>query len=192
MEFKVQRGERSLCTLAFPVFRPYGQEVNILTYCNENDLVTLTEMSGDEDVGTSDELADSTNEINDIETEDSGRAEYEALIRGKYREHFAADTQRLINRRFKKYKALEEKVKELEEAVSRSADIEKRIAEERERTVKETEERMNRQFRSMRGRADENALTGHSARSELDVKRLTKSERALLAKRAQKGEKIRL
>ncbi len=149
-------------------------------------------MSGDEYVGTPDELADGTNEINDIETENSDRAEYEALIRGKFREHFAADTQRLINRRFKKYKALEEKVKELEEAVSRSADIEKRITEERERAVKETEERMNRQFRSMRGRANENALNGHSARFELDVKRLTKSERAFLAKRAQKGEKIRL
>ncbi len=162
-----------------------------MTY-NENDLVTLAEMSGDENAGAFDELADGTNEANGIETENGDRAEYEALIRGKYKEHFAADTQRLINRRFKKYKALEEKVRELEDAVSRSADIEKRIAEERERAVRETEERMNKQFRSMHGRAEENAINGYSLRSELDVKRLTRSERALLAKRAQKGEKIRL
>ena len=120
------------------------------------------------------------------------REEYEKLIRERFKEHFAADTQRLINRRFKKYKALEEKVRLLEAEASRYADIDKLLTDERERAVRETEERMNREFRAMRGRAQENALSNHTTRSSFDVARLTKSERALLATRAQKGEKIHL
>ncbi len=120
------------------------------------------------------------------------REEYERLIRERFKEHFAADTQRLINRRFKKYKALEEKVRLLEAEASRYADIDRLLTDERERAVRETEERMNREFRAMRGRAQENALSNHTVRSPFDVARLTKSERALLATRAQRGERIHL
>ena len=88
--------------------------------------------------------------------------------------------------------ALEEKVKRLEEDAARYADIERLIAEERERAVRETEERMNRQFRINRARADENALSSPAQRPRFDVSRLTKNERALLATRAEKGEKIHL
>lgn len=167
----------------------------ILTF-NENDEATLaceSEEKFDAAVGTSKENITGSDECEDTEQiADDGREEYERLIKDKYKEHFAADTQKLINKRFKKYKALEEKVKRLEEDAARYADIEKLIAEERERAVRETEERMNRQFRTNRARADENALSSHSAKPRFDVSMLTKNERALLASRAQKGEKIHL
>ena len=118
------------------------------------------------------------------------REEYERLIRTDFKEYFSEDTQRLINKRFKKYKALEDKVKRLEEEAKRYADIESLIASERERAVLETEERMKVYFKSMRGRATENALIGRTAALSFDVSQLTKSERASLASRAQKGEKI--
>ncbi len=121
-----------------------------------------------------------------------GREEYERLIKTTYKEFFAEDTQRLINKRFKKYKALEEKVKSLENEAQRYADIERLISEERERAVSETEERMNRQFLAMRSRADENAVVKRSQRHSPDVSSLTKSERAHLASRALMGEKIKL
>lgn len=135
---------------------------------------------------------DAENAACDEFTQLCDREEYERLIRERFKEHFAADTQRLINRRFKKYKALEERVKSLEAEASRYADFEKLLMDERERAVRETEERMNREFRAMRGRAQENALSNHTNRSSFDVARLTKSERALLATRAQRGEKIHL
>ena len=131
-------------------------------------------------------------ECEEIFTPDGDRAEYERLIKERFKEHFAADTQRLINRRFKKYKALEERVRSLEAEASRYKDLDILLKSERERAIKETEERMNREFRAMRGRAQENALTNHTSRGPFDVSRLTKSERALLATRAQKGEKIHL
>lgn len=162
----------------------------------ENDEATLAYESGEEvdaAVGASEENITDSDECEDTEKgESDGREEYERLIREKFKEHFAADTQKLINKRFKKYKALEEKVKKLEEDAARYADIEKLIADERERAVRETEERMNRQFRTNRARADENALTSPASRPRFDVSKLTKDERALLATRAQKGEKIHL
>lgn len=64
------------------------------------------------------------------------------------------------------------------------------IASERVRTEKETEERVIRELRKSRGRANENALSLRSSAIPFDVSRLTKSERAALADRALKGEKI--
>ena len=144
-----------------------------------------------EEVGAPENCADE-NECEEIPTQNGDREEYERLIKERFREHYAADTQRLINRRFKKYKALEERVRSLEAEASRYKDLDILIREERERAVKETEERMNREFRAMRGRAQENALSHHVTRTPFDVARLTKSERALLATRAQRGEKIHL
>ncbi len=121
----------------------------------------------------------------------NGREEYERLIKTAYKDFYAEDTQRLINKRFKKYKALEEKVKLLEAEAQRYADVERLIHEERERAVCETEERMNRQFKAMRSRAEENAVVKKSQRRSPDVSTLTKSERAHLASRALMGEKIK-
>ena len=127
-------------------------------------------------------------EAGDIAT----REEYERLIKTTYKNFFAEDTQRLINKRFKRYKALEEKVRSLEAAAEKYADVERLISEERERAVCETEERMNLQFKAMRSRAEENAVGKRSQRRSPDVASLTKSERAHLATRALMGEKIKL
>ena len=121
-----------------------------------------------------------------------GREEYERLIKTTYKDFYAEDAQRLINKRFKKYKALEERVKLLEDEAQRYADVERLIREERERAVCETEERMNRQFKAMRSRGEENAVGKRSQRSSPDVSTLTRSERAHLASRALMGEKIKL
>ena len=145
-----------------------------------------------EELGATRDVSAEENECDEIFTQEGDREEYERLIKERFREHYAADAQRLINRRFKKYKALEEKVKELEAEVSRHANIETLLKEERERAVRETEERMRCEFKAMRSRAQENALSPHTTRSPFDVARLTKSERALLATRAQRGEKIHL
>ena len=120
-----------------------------------------------------------------------GREEYERLIRTTYKDFYAEDTQRLINKRFRKYKVLEEKVKLLESEAQKYADVERLISEERERAVCETEERMLRQFRAMRSRGEENAVVKKSQRRAPDVSALTKSERAHLASRALMGEKIK-
>ncbi len=167
----------------------------------ENEEVTLAEKSEAKDTAESEKNIAETEDT--FESEESTKdtegeresdipdaEEYESLVKRKYKELYDADMQRLINRRFKKYKALEEKVKRLEEQAQRYADIDSQITAERERAVRETEERMNMQFRAMRSRAEENALSSHTSRSAFDVSRLTKAERALLASRAQKGEKI--
>ncbi|MBP3375380.1 MAG: hypothetical protein J6L83_01285 [Clostridia bacterium] len=120
------------------------------------------------------------------------REEYERLIKTRFKELFREDTQRLINKRFKKYKALEEKVRVLEAEAQKFAEIDSLLTAERERAVAETEERMNRQFKAMRSRAKENAVAPRVSPPPLDVSRLTKSERASLASRALKGEKIHL
>ncbi len=157
---------------------------------NENDEATLAYESGEESAQETD-TGDCGDECGEhLPLEDDGRAEYERLIREKYKEYFAADTQRLINKRFKKYKEIEAKVKRLEEDAARYSDIDKLLADERERAIRETEERMNRSFKARRSRAEENAVISSGTRSRFDVTRLTKDERALLAKRAQKGEKI--
>ena len=145
-----------------------------------------------EEIGAPQNECAEESECEEIFTQNSDREEYERLIKERFREHYAADARKLINRRFKKYKALEEKVKALEAEVSRQADIETLLKEERERAVRETEERMRCEFRAMRMRAQENALSPHTARAPFDVARLTRSERALLATRAQRGEKIHL
>ncbi|MBR3879519.1 MAG: hypothetical protein IKJ24_05290 [Clostridia bacterium] len=163
-----------------------------MTDYENREATPATEADMGEELGATQDACAEESECEEILAQESDREEYERLIKERFREHYARDTQRLINRRFKKYKALEEKVKALEEEVSRHADVETLLKEERERAVRETEERMSREFRAMRMRAQENALSPHTSRSPFDVARLTKSERALLATRAQKGEKIHL
>ena len=162
---------------------------------NENDTVSLAETSGaidptenadDADRYTAPDCSDAC----DVAEGFADREEYERLIKTKYKDFFAEDAQKLINRRFKKYKVLEEKVKVLEENARSFSDVEALLVAERERAVKETEERMNRAFKANRSRADENAVLPRSMSRRTDVTRLTKGERAELASRALKGEKI--
>ena len=164
---------------------------------NENDTVSLAERGeADEDNNDIPNNAkifiepESDGEDNDVSCCD--RQEYERLIRTKYKEFFAEDAQRLINKRFKKYKALEEKVRVLEENAKSFSDVEALLVSERERAVRETEERMNKIFKANRARAEEIAVMPHSKAHRPDVTKLTRCERAELASRALKGEKIRL
>ena len=163
-----------------------------LNELNENDTVSLTETGGVDgqiDIDTDTEIC-TDSECEDQDICESDREEYERLIKTKYRDFFAEDAQRLINRRFKKYKALEEKVRVLEESAKSLPDIEALIAVERERAVRETEERMNRAFKANRDRVCEVATLSRSASLRPDVTKLTRDERAKLASRALRGEKI--
>ena len=57
------------------------------------------------------------------------REQYEQLIKSRFKDFYAEDTQRLINRRFRKYKIMEERYKLLEEALAeKDAELEERAA----------------------------------------------------------------
>lgn len=118
------------------------------------------------------------------------REEYDRLIKTRFKELYAQDTQKLINKRFKKYKVLEEKVKRLEGEAARYADVDALVAAEVEKAVAQTEQRMTLYFQKNAGRVSENATSRAEAAASTDVSRLTKSQRAALASRALKGEKI--
>lgn len=64
------------------------------------------------------------------------------------------------------------------------------VDRERETARHETEEAMRKSLAERRARPDENGLFGPSKRGRFDVSGLSKKERAELAKRAAKGEKI--
>lgn len=138
------------------------------------------------------------------ETEKHGeREEYEALIKNRFKELYAEDTQRLINRRFRKYKVMEERYRLLEETLAqkeaqisesarRIAEFESLLASEVERAARETEERVIAEIRAKRIRPSENGALPGRSKPALDVSGLTKKERADLAKRAAGGERIKL
>lgn len=182
------------------------------------------------------------------------RAEYDRLIRTRFKEFYTEDTQRMINRRFRKYKELEERVREAEEnaetvtkrltdgelfeEIKRSAgeiaeglaerfcglseDISKEsesfitlarlaleegkislndayklshfddiLAIEAKRVARETEEKVLADITSRKRRPAENAVRTRVTGGAVDTARLTREERASLAKRAANGEKIR-
>ena len=159
---------------------------------NENTTVSLAETGGADgqvDVDTDAEIY-TDSECEEQYVCESDREEYERLIKTKYKDFFAADAQRLINRRFKKYRALEEKVRVLEESSKNLPDIDALLSAERERAIKETEERMNRAFKANRERDCEIATLPRTSSMRPDVTKLTKAERAKLASRALRGEKI--
>ena len=162
---------------------------------NENDTASLTETGGALDLpcvrDSADEYTDpECSDADDVAERPADREEYERLIKTKYKDFFAEDAQKLINRRFKKYRALEEKVRVLEENAKSFSDVEALLISERERAVRETEERMNRVFKANRARACEIAASPRTMTRRTDVTKLTRGERAELASRALKGEKI--
>lgn len=183
------------------------------------------------------------------------RAEYDRLIRSRFKDFYTEDTQRMINRRFRKFKELEEKLKVIEEETNaKNAEKSKKLTRDalvasiRESSealkrefsdfseelalnsekfleiatvlledgrfglsdayklshfdeivgktalnaAKATEERVLREIRSKRARPNENGLAHRTAASPFDVSKLTRAERARLAKRAAGGEKIKL
>ncbi len=133
----------------------------------------------------------------------SEKEEYERLIKHRFKELYAADAQKLINRRFRKYKVLEERYKIMEETLREkeaalSESLKKldafgeQLTAECEKVAKETEERLLAGLRVKRMRPTENGLRRGGNFGRPDVSHLTKSDRARLAERAAGGEKIKL
>ena len=122
------------------------------------------------------------------------RAEYERLIRTRFKEFYTDDTQKMINKRFKRYKAMEQRLCELEQMADkmskREAELNEALAAERARAESETEQRVVAQILASRQRPSENGYAPRRAPAPFDVSSLTKSQRADIAKRAFGGEKI--
>ena len=232
----------------------------------ENGIITLTEERGE---GNTPENINGTENRNDRDQTDvrsnsdaakndgisderrAEREEYDRLIRTKFKDFYTEDTQKMINRRFRHYKARAEKYKVLEESFSSpsgarsltddelferieasSGEISKQyptfslekakgseqfvalarialeqgsislsqayklayfdelIDRERERIEKEVEQRVTDRIKSNKTRQLENAVQPRSRGVGVNVRSLTKGERAELARRAANGEKI--
>ena len=132
-------------------------------------------------------LACSDEEVNE-------RAEYERLIRTRFKEFYTFDTQKMINKRFKRYKAMEQRLLELEEQAAkmseREAKLNDTLARECDRVRTETERRVIAEMNATRQRPSENGYAPRRASAPFNVSSLTKSQRADIAKRAFGGEKI--
>ena len=90
----------------------------------------------------------------------SERAEYERLIRTRFKEFYTDDTQKMINKRFKRYKAMEERLHKLEDRAEqlqkREAELDGVLASERRRVEEETERRVVASMLANRQRPGEN------------------------------------
>ena len=181
-----------------------------MTYENENG--TLTDLSSqaesnldvqppvsndsDAEEGDTQSLAVENNEAiadgaADIQKE---RAEYERLIRTRFKEFYTDDTQKMINKRFKRYRVMEQRIGELEAAAElmhkRESELDALVAAEREKASAETERRVVSELISQSRRPSENGYAPRRAPAPFNVSALTKSQRADIAKRAFGGEKI--
>ncbi len=109
-----------------------------------------TERKPDEDAYDVSEPAEDAEDAEPAEdaenSEASDREEYERLIRTKFKELYAADTQKMINRRFKKYKALEEKVSSLEEALRQQTQTRELSDDELDASIDEYEQGLLERF----------------------------------------------
>ncbi|MBE6547742.1 MAG: hypothetical protein E7667_02530 [Ruminococcaceae bacterium] len=120
---------------------------------------------------------------------DEQRREYDELIRTKYKKFYTEDTQKMINRRFRKYKELEARAEQLEKE---KAQFEKRLTEETEKSAREAEDRLISGIRARYLRPGENGILTAKVPSKRDVSSLTRSQRADMARRASKGETIKI
>lgn len=162
--------------------------------------------ASEEMIDVSEEIIEGEN-INDADpVGDNGRREreeYERLIKNRFKDFYAEDTQRLINRRFRKYKIMEERFKIMEENLAeketrlsenaeKMAEFDALLRSEIEKAVKETEERIIGEIKAKKLRPSENGVEKTRVGSPFDVSGLSKNDRAALAKRAAGGEKIKL
>ncbi len=142
------------------------------------------------DISEQEEIADEVTVEEASESADqSDRSEYEELIRTKYKKFYTEDTQKMINRRFRKYKELEARAERLE---AEKAQFEATLKAEKDKVAKETEERLISSIRARHTRPEENGILIGKAQSKRDVSSLTRSERAELARRVSKGETIKI
>ena len=122
------------------------------------------------------------------------KEEYRRLIKTRFKDFYNEDAQKLINRRFRKYKALEERFgeteKQLAEANRELEELKASFESEIEKAVKETEERVLNSVRLRQMRPDENGIARKQVFGKSQISSLSKSERANIAKRAADGEKI--
>ena len=150
------------------------------------------------------EVTEEIDSETEVEKEDffTEREEYDALMKGRFKSFYAEDKQRLINRRFRKYKIMEERYKLLEEDVAKKdaqiaensekiAGFEALLRSEIEKVIRETEERVISEIRAKKLRPAENGTVAHRAATAFDVSKLSRDERAKLAKRAAGGERIK-
>ena len=154
------------------------------------DISDREKVSEQEEFSEQEEIADEvTSEEYSESAEQNDRSEYEELIRKKYKKFYTEDTQKMINRRFRKYKELEARAERLE---AEKAQFEKTLKAEKEKTAKETEERLISSIKAKHTRPGENGILTGKAQSKRDVSSFTRSERAELARRASKGETIKI
>lgn len=135
----------------------------------------------------SSEAADNVSE--DITSTEQDRREYEELIRNKFKKFYTEDTQKMINKRFRKYKELEARAEALE---NERAQFEERLRAECEKSAKEAEQRIISGLRARHARPGENGIITGKAQSKRDVSTLTRTERADMARRASRGEIIKI
>lgn len=138
------------------------------------------------------------------ETAEARRARYRALVTGEFKDLYTADTQRIIDCRFKETKVLEEALEAqraalaplLErygaaDAAELEAAVEAHVEQVRRQAQRQAEKRLADHIRSMGARPQENGSSAQTAVTALrDVRRLTRSERAEYARRAARGEVI--
>ena len=144
----------------------------------------ITEISEQEEIVTSEAPAES-----DSSEDSNERREYDELIRNKYKKFYTEDTQKMINRRFRKYKELEARVQMLE---SEREQFEKTLALEKEKSATEAQNKLLADIRSRHLRPDENGIVSQSSPSKRNVSSLTRSERADMARRALRGENVKI
>lgn len=125
----------------------------------------------------------------DICTEDEERGEYEELIRTKYKKFYNEDAQKMINKRFRKYKELEERLEKYENEKRLSDES---FAAEKEKIIKETEQRLIKSFKERWERPAENGILSFGGYEKRNPSSLTKSERAEIALRVSRGEIIKI
>ena len=147
-----------------------------------------------EDIGECAEQFNDNCDGGDDAKKSDEKEEYRRLIKTRFKDFYNEDAQKLINRRFRKYKALEERFDETEnqlaEANRELEELKASFDAELERVAKETEERVLNSVRLRQMRPDENGIARKQVFSKSQISSLTKSERANIAKRAADGEKI--
>jgi hypothetical protein len=130
------------------------------------------------------------------------REQYEKLVKSRFKELFDEDVQKLINRRFRKYKILEERYKLLEKSLKekedamtaaekRIADFDERLRSEVEKAAENAERSVLERLKARRLRPGEVGIAPRKTASPFDVSGLSRKERADIARRAAWGEKIK-
>lgn len=150
------------------------------------------------------ESSDAGSATDPTDQSETRRERYRALVTGEFKDLYTADTQRIIDRRFKETRELRETLEAqnaalaplLErygaaDAAELEAAVEAHVEEVRCQTQRQAEKRLADHIRSGGARPQENGASAQTAvASQKDVRRLTAAERAEFARRAARGETI--